>query len=363
MRIKSNKPDMRHIVVKFTSTITRDFWLSCKRAKKELRCSDIKPEWPSSPVSINERATKDERQRVTEAKVLAKKYNFQYVWIKRGITYIRKDSNSRPIRYSSTQDFLNKIAQSSSAHTFHSTAATSRPHTAEERSSATTQSDHTMSPWHLTGIREADVTSALTNCLTDSPSLTVNWNFKEHVLQKCSAAHYRLKQVYPARHFLSTGSKLLLSHALILSLFNYVNTVFGPCISVRTAGRIQRIQNSCLRFSYGIRKYDHISPAMQLSGWLNMRQRWILHLCCITHKILHTDTPVYLRELSLLIFKCISHIPPAQDMLPTWQSLVTIQLNSEALSPMLPHIIITNCRGTLRPSNRSNISGSQRRSI
>ena len=124
-----------------------------------------------------------------------------------------------------------------------------------------------------------------------------NWNFKEHVLQKCCAAHYRLKQVYPARHFLSTGSKLMLSQALILSLFNYVNTVFGPCISVRTAGRIQRIQNSCLRFSYGIRKYNHISPSLQMSGWLNMRQRWILYLCCMTHKILHTGTPSYLREL------------------------------------------------------------------
>jgi len=114
---------------------------------------------------------------------------------------------------------------------------------------------------------------------------------------KCRLAYSRLKMLFPLRHILSVPQKLLATQSLIVSLFNYADVVDIPCLNKRLLHRIQLIHNSCLRLSYGIRKYDHISPSYQRSGWLNIYQRFIVHLCCTTYKTLHSNTPMYLRDL------------------------------------------------------------------
>jgi len=124
-----------------------------------------------------------------------------------------------------------------------------------------------------------------------------SWTFEHHVIAKCRLAYSRLKMLFGLRHILSVSQKLLLTQSLILSLFDYANVVYIPCLNKSSLNRIQLIQNSCLRFVYGIRKYDHISPAYQYSGWLNIYQRYIVHLGCTTFKTLHSGTPSYLRDL------------------------------------------------------------------
>jgi len=100
--------------------------------------------------------------------------------------------------------------------------------------------------------------------------------------------------LYPLRHILTVPQKLLVTQSLIISLFDYADVVYIPYLNKRL---LHRIQNSCLRLSYGIRKYDHISPSFQRSGWLNIYQRFIVHLCCTTYKTLRSNTPIYLRDL------------------------------------------------------------------
>jgi len=124
-----------------------------------------------------------------------------------------------------------------------------------------------------------------------------SWSFQHHVTTKCRAAFTRLRLLYPLRHILSIQQKLHLSHALVLSLFDYADTIYVPNLNKRLLSRIQRVQNSCLRFSFGIRKYDHITPSLIKSGWLNIHQRFILHLCCLTFNVLRSNTPPYLRDL------------------------------------------------------------------
>jgi len=124
-----------------------------------------------------------------------------------------------------------------------------------------------------------------------------SWSFEHHVTMKCRLAYSRLKMLFPLRHILSVPQKLLVTQSLIVSLFDYADVVYIPCLNKRLLHRIQLIQNSCLRLSYGIRKYDHISPSYQRSGWLNIYQRFIVHLCCTIYKTLHSNTPLYLRDL------------------------------------------------------------------
>jgi len=59
---------------------------------------------------------------------------------------------------------------------------------------------------------------------------------------------------------------------------------------------VQRIQNSCLYFSYCVRKYDHISPYYQRSGWLKICQRFYF-LPMPVFSLFHSNIPLYLLRL------------------------------------------------------------------
>ena len=123
------------------------------------------------------------------------------------------------------------------------------------------------------------------------------WSFEHHVSVKCRAAYIRLRKLYPLRHVLSIPQKLLVTQTLVLSLFDYANTVYIPCLSQKLLNRVQRIQNSCLRFCYGARRFEHITPLFERSDWLRIHQRFVLHLCCLVFNVLQTGIPSYLRDL------------------------------------------------------------------
>lgn len=58
--------------------------------------------------------------------------------------------------------------------------------------------------------------------------------------------------------------------------------------------KIQKIQNSCLRLIYGIRRRERISFKLGEIGWLNMERRRLLHAACLYHKIIINKCPPYL---------------------------------------------------------------------
>lgn len=58
--------------------------------------------------------------------------------------------------------------------------------------------------------------------------------------------------------------------------------------------RIQRVQNSCIRYIFGLRKYDHISPYLQTLNTLNMEGRTRSHALTLMHKIVRKIAPTYL---------------------------------------------------------------------
>lgn len=95
---------------------------------------------------------------------------------------------------------------------------------------------------------------------------------------------------------------------------NYGDTVYIHSFSKQLLNRIQRIQNSCLRFSYDVRKFDHIIPFFFTICWLHVHQCFILHLYCPGFNILHSETP-YLRNLLYLNFEFHSDATHFQDLL------------------------------------------------
>ena len=83
----------------------------------------------------------------------------------------------------------------------------------------------------------------------------------------------------------------------MLSQFNFGDSVFLS-IDKYLQGRIQRIQNLCLRFIFGISKkskcdYDDLRSRHKI---LNMRERRILHGLTLLHKVLYHHEPSYLAD-------------------------------------------------------------------
>lgn len=120
--------------------------------------------------------------------------------------------------------------------------------------------------------------------------------FRQHVTAKLQKAYGSLKMIYSQRHFLNVEIKKMLCDSLVMSHFNHCDTVYGPCIDSIESRRIQKVQNSCLRLIFGIRRPQRISHKLKTVGWLNMYNRRRLHLVCLFHKILKFKTPPYLLK-------------------------------------------------------------------
>lgn len=120
--------------------------------------------------------------------------------------------------------------------------------------------------------------------------LTMN----KHVSTQCSKAVGVLRNLYKIRDCLSQDVRLLLTQMLVLPLFDYCDTVYGPLLTINQAKLIQKVQNSCVRFSFGLRKCEHILPVLNNNNLLTMSRRRYLHYCCVVFKILKTECPEYL---------------------------------------------------------------------
>ena len=122
-----------------------------------------------------------------------------------------------------------------------------------------------------------------------------NMFWTNHINSTICTAYARLKQAYKFRKFLSLESRLNLIETYILSIFNYGDILFQN-ISGRLSNKIQRVQNSCMRFVFGLRKYDHISSCYEKNKTLNMENRRKLHSLVLMHKISIGEAPEYLSE-------------------------------------------------------------------
>lgn len=118
--------------------------------------------------------------------------------------------------------------------------------------------------------------------------------FRDQVSKMVQKAYAGLRLLYPHRKYLNSNTKKLLCDTLVLSQFTYCAPVYGPCLDCDSSARIQRVQNSCIRFIYGLRKFDHVSHKLIELRWLNMAQRRKLYSLCLFHKIIKTKTPPYL---------------------------------------------------------------------
>lgn len=120
-------------------------------------------------------------------------------------------------------------------------------------------------------------------------------SWTKHINLIVGKAYGKLKQVYRFKKFLSHESKIRICESYVLSHFNYCDVVYQN-MSDFLKQKIQKVQNSCFRFIFGLRKYDHISYCLKKTDTLNMEERRLLHGLTLMYKIEKKLAPTYLLE-------------------------------------------------------------------
>ena len=122
---------------------------------------------------------------------------------------------------------------------------------------------------------------------------TMSWTDE---INKCiSNGYLKIKQAYRYKNFLSKPSKKLLVQSYILSQFTY-NSIILQNITKVQMDKIQKFQNTCVRFILNLKKFDHITEGYISLGLLRMNQLREVQALSLMHKIINIRAPLYLTE-------------------------------------------------------------------
>ena len=120
-------------------------------------------------------------------------------------------------------------------------------------------------------------------------------NWTRHVNLSIAKAYGKLKHARRFKNFLNESSKLKLTETYILSQLNYGDIILQNLTNL-LQNKIQKLQNSCTRYTFGLRKYDHISGFIKGKNILSMKNRRMLHSLTLMYKIQIKKAPNYLCD-------------------------------------------------------------------
>lgn len=123
-----------------------------------------------------------------------------------------------------------------------------------------------------------------------------NLTFSDHVTYTIQRALGRLRGLYRFRSLFPESAKIQLINSLILSSFYYCYPAYGNSISKEDKERIQRLQNSAVRFIFNLRRFDHVSSFREDINMLPMDTMCRMFSSCMVHKTLALNEPRYLSE-------------------------------------------------------------------
>ncbi|KAF2884427.1 hypothetical protein ILUMI_21751 [Ignelater luminosus] len=171
--------------------------------------------------------------------------------------------------------------------------------------------EHNILPEVRSGFRNNEKIPILNQAKSLGIIMDNSFRFKDQISNYISRAYQNLRKIFPHRSSLNIETKKRLCEAFVLSQFNYCVPVYHAALDNVTSGRIKKVQNSCLRYVYEIRKYDHISHKFVDSGWLSMENRRILQTSCLHQNIIKYKHLPYLYNKITFRTDCAAlHAPP-----------------------------------------------------
>ena len=129
-------------------------------------------------------------------------------------------------------------------------------------------------------------------------------SWKDQIKKQIKNAYFKLHQLYRFHKFLTEKCKLRLVETFVLSQLIYGDIVTQN-ITLELQNKLQKVQNACYRFVYGIKKYDHITPYINQAKSLKIAARTKLHALVQMHKIILKKAPTYLCDR--VVHRCNIH--------------------------------------------------------
>ena len=125
--------------------------------------------------------------------------------------------------------------------------------------------------------------------------LDSNMTMSQHVLRVCQNCYFQIRLIRRLGKALSVESKLLLVHALVHSQLDYCNSVLAH-LPWSLVQQLPSVLNSAARLIFGLKRFDHITPALMDLHWLPYPQHITYKLCMIMFKCLRGSASAYLAD-------------------------------------------------------------------
>lgn len=117
-----------------------------------------------------------------------------------------------------------------------------------------------------------------------------------HINDISRRVNFSFQSLKRLQKFLPLETKITLAQTLLLPLLDYADVCFLDATE-ELLNKLERLQNLCIRFIFGLRKFDHISEFRSQLKWLPIRRRLDLHVVSFLYNILFNPlSPSYLRE-------------------------------------------------------------------
>jgi hypothetical protein len=110
---------------------------------------------------------------------------------------------------------------------------------------------------------------------------------------------YHLRQLRSVQRSLTLEARRALVTAFIASRVDYCNAVFYG-VAKKTINRLQVCMNAAARLATGVRKYDHITPAIRdILHWLPVTQRVFFKIAVLAFDCVRRTCPAYFRDVCI----------------------------------------------------------------
>ena len=121
-------------------------------------------------------------------------------------------------------------------------------------------------------------------------------SMKQQINTVCRACYFHIRRLSKIRKFLSQESVVKLVSCFVLSRLDYCNSLFAD-LPTESINKLQNVQNCAARLVLGIRKREHITPALKNLHWLPISQRIHYKLSLLCYKSFNSLLPSYLSDL------------------------------------------------------------------
>ena len=158
-------------------------------------------------------------------------------------------------------------------------------------------SKHNLSRLNINSIKIGDTEiKPVTSLRNLGAMIDENLSMEHQITKTCSTAFYHIRNIRHIRKYLDVKSTETMVHAFITNKLDYCNSLlYGlPDCQIQ---KLQRVQNAAARIITGIKKYDHITPALKELHWLPVQQRIEFKILLLTYKALNNMAPSYITSM------------------------------------------------------------------